>query len=75
MTEKKAKKLLHRIWFHYDQLQKALNAAHSAGLIEYKDYATEAPCEALWKCRERVEKTTKDQLAAVIQSEIRAKIK
>ena len=65
------RKLLRRIYFHYDRLSTALNDAHNADLIKYDQYAGNAPCESLWQCRERVEKTTAPQIANIIQSQVR----
>ncbi len=69
-------KQLRRIWFHYNRLQNALNAAHNDGLIKYDDskYAELAPCQTLWETRGRIEATTKNQIADLVQREIRSKV-
>lgn len=71
MTETKARKLLHRIWFHHRRLQRALDDAHHYGLIDFKEYGTEAPCWAMHELRARIERTTKEKIAALIQDAVR----
>lgn len=75
LTKKKMEHLLHRIWFHHAMLAKALHAAHRCDLIKYLNYKNESPCAPLWQVGERVEATTKDQVADIVQSDIRRKIK
>lgn len=76
MTEKKLKRHLHRIWFHYDRLRAALNEAHHAGVIVYEgDYQDVAPCWAMDEMRDRLKAATKDVIAETIHDEIRDKIR
>lgn len=76
MTEKSMRKMLHRIWYHYDQLSKALNVAHSKELISYPEgsYKENAPCASMWEVRQRIENTTKDRIASTIQSSIKSRL-
>ena len=71
MSEKSVKRHMHRIWFHLDRLQRALNDAHNADVIMYDDYTTEAPCKAMDDLRERVRCTTNAQVAKAVELEIR----
>lgn len=74
MTEKKLKKSLHRIWFHYNRLQIALNQAHHNEIISYEDHKTEAPCESMYELKTRIENTTRNTIARTFHSEIRSKV-
>lgn len=74
MTEKQMRKHLRRIYYHVDQLQRALTDAHNKELLMYKDFTEESPCHSLFKCEERIHLTTKDQIAKIIRREIRNNI-
>ncbi len=50
-------------------LSKALNDAHTAKVIDYKDGA-DSPCDALWECWERVQKTTSASMATALREDI-----
>lgn len=71
MTKKKIDYHLNRIYFHWTNLQNALNAAHNDELIMYSDYASEAPCKSLYELRERVETTTSKKISETIHKEAR----
>lgn len=73
ISEKKARKQLHRIWFHWVKLQKVLNEAHNDELIKYTDYLTEAPCQTMTELKDRIERTTEKQLSYIIQQGMRNK--
>lgn len=55
------------------RLQLALNDAHVARVIDYKDYSSESPCSTLHETWERVKKTSEKQLAEAMREEIRKK--
>lgn len=73
MTEKKMRAHLRRIWFHYNNLQRALNRAHDENLINYPHdtYKEQAPCASMWEVKKRIELTTKDTITEIIHSEIK----
>lgn len=73
MTEKKVRAHMHRIWFHLDRLQAALNDAHNADVIVYPDgeYRDCAPCASMDELRKRIRLTTNEQVARAVESEIR----
>lgn len=73
MTEKKMRKQLRRIWFHFNQLQKALNESHNDGLICYAEWK-DGPCHHMGNIREAIKTTTKDSIAEIIQASIRDSI-
>lgn len=71
-----------QVRFHYGRikrlrykLQQALNAAHDAKVIEYKDYNTESPCKTLYETDTRIELTTKDNRALAMHNEIMKELK
>lgn len=75
MTEKQMRALLHKVWYRWEKLQSALNEAHDAGLIKYPDelngrWPVDTCCNQNWETRKSFQKYTKDQIAAVINSEI-----
>ncbi len=73
MTEKKIKRHLHRLWFHWSRLENALHDAHNSGVISYEGYQGTAPCESLHELKARIELATKEQLSTVIHREMRHK--
>lgn len=75
LTEKKLRNHLHRIWFHYYRLQKALEEAHWADVIRYTS-ENEGECCALHsKLKGAIEKNTKDAIAETIQMQIKTKVR
>lgn len=50
-------------------LSKALNDAHTAKVIDYKDQ-TLSPCDALYDCWERVGMTTERSIANAVKADI-----
>jgi hypothetical protein len=72
MTLKKTRELMARIFYHTRQLSDALNEAHSLDLIKYENFAEEAPCKMLYGLEQRVEATTKDQIAKAFISDLNA---
>lgn len=77
MTEKKIRKAIRRVWFHWYRLQNALNDAHIQEVIVYPQDKGEPPvptcCDASWEVRERFEKWTSKKLAETIHQVERAK--
>lgn len=74
MTERQMRRHLHRIWFHFRNLQAALNDAHNAELIEYEKYE-DGPCKALYEVRDRIFATTKEKVARITHESVKEKIK
>jgi hypothetical protein len=74
MTEQKVRKHLHRIWFHWARLQKALNDAHNAEIIVYGSYTDEGPCFSLYQLKDRLEATTKDAIAKTLHRSLRNEV-
>lgn len=52
------------------QLQRALDRAHEAEVIEYQDYKTQSPCQSLYETWERIKQTTEKSLAQALRDEI-----
>jgi hypothetical protein len=72
MTEKKLRKHLRRIWFHWYRLQDALNAAHEANVIVYPNgNDKKTVCGHHWETRKAVEYFTAGTIADTIQNKIR----
>lgn len=76
-TEKQYREHLKRIWSHWYRLQRALDYAHRAGVIDYASgkYCEEAPGWASWELRQRIERTTQKGLAEAVQESIRKDVK
>ena len=74
MTERKVKKHLHRIWFHFYRLQSALNDAHNKDVIKYENYDN-GPCKKLYELRDRIYETTKEQAATAVHESVKEKIR
>ena len=62
-----------RIYFHWENLRKALNHAHDLEIISFPNdkYSEQAPCWALYELDTRIDKTTQKVLADTLQREIR----
>lgn len=71
MTEKQMDRSLKRVWYHFEQLQAALNEAHNMNLIKYTNYQEESPCQALSETRKRFKLTTEKQISDFIHETIR----
>lgn len=64
---------LRRAWY---QLQKALDDAHNAEVIEYEEaYSVAAPCSTNFETKKRIEATTEKQLAKAFREEVLADLK
>lgn len=74
MTEKQMRRHLRRIWFHFRNLQSALNDAHNAELIKYETY-DQGPCKVLYEVRDRIFTTTEAQVARITHESIKDGIK
>lgn len=66
-----------QVRYHYGRLrnlrykfQCALNDAHHAGVIQYKDYQLESPCKPFGEVWERLHITTEKALAQAMREEI-----
>lgn len=78
MTEKNVKLHLKAIWSSYDRLQKALNRAHFAKVINYEcggdtglDWSDVAPCSTMEELQRRIRETTKDASAEAMEKSVR----
>lgn len=55
-------------------LANALNDAHNANVIEYKDQV-DSPCDSLWECWERVGRTTEKAMANALKGDVIKELK
>ena len=74
-TTKQTKEVYAKLMRHFWGLQTALNHAHRIGLIEYKEYDSEAPCKAMYDLRKRIRDSTEKALAGAMHDEIVKTIK
>ena len=70
-TPKQVREHYGRVSKLFEKLCDALNQAHHADVIVYGDYATQSPCKCVYEAIDRLNETTKDQLAAAMREEIR----
>lgn len=70
-TPKQVRYYFGRIERAHDRLQEALNQAHNADVLVYKDYGAESPCFTNNQTWERILATTEKQLASAMRQEIR----
>ncbi len=73
-TPKQVRNHYKKIRYHMYRLQTALHNAHNADVIKYGD-SVDSPCSALYKCRELVDKTTKDARAEALKDECMNELK
>lgn len=74
MTEKQMRAHLFKIWYRWRKLQDAIYEAHNAGLLVEPDKYEERCSTIVWSLRTKIESCTKDQIAEIIQREIRGRV-
>lgn len=72
-TPKQTRDAIKRIRYCTHKLQSALNHAHNIKVIDYdpSTYMEDSPCKALEELRERVRRTTKEQVYTAFIDEIK----
>lgn len=59
-----------KMWKLHRKLALAMNAAHHANVIQYKDFTAESPCSTHCATEDRIDSTTEKQLAQAMKEEI-----
>ena len=71
-TPKQVRHHFGRLSRAYRAMQAALNAAHDAEVLVYKEYEEESPCFTNFQSWERILATTEKQLARAMREEIQS---